>query len=74
MNNKNESEKITMQKSIELFDNFLRNIPQNKIKFDEFSMLEEITNAKLNSNLMKNYLIEKINKVKDTKIKTLKEI
>ena len=74
MNNKNESEKITMQKSIELFDNFLRNIPQNKIKFDEFSMLEEITNAKMNSNLMKNYLIEKINKVKDTKIKTLKEI
>ena len=63
-----------MQKSIELFDNFLRNIPQNKIKFDEFSMLEEITNAKMNSNLMKNYLIEKINKVKDTKIKTLKEI
>lgn len=72
--NKNESEKKTIQKSIELFDNFLRNIPENKIKFDEFSMLEEITNAKMNSNLMKNYLIEKINKVKDTKIKTLKEI
>ena len=72
--NKNESEKITTQKSIELFDNFLRSIPQDKIKFDEFSMLEEITNAKINYNLMQKILEEKIDKIKDKNIKTIKSI
>ena len=72
--NKNESEKITIQKSIELFDNFLRSVPENKIKFDEFSMLEEITNAKINDNLMKNFLAEKNKKINEKEIKTLKDI
>ena len=72
--NKNESEKKTIQKSIELFDNFLRNIPETKIKFDEFSMLEEITNAKINCNSMKNILVEKINKINEKEIKTLKDV
>ena len=72
--NKNESEKKTIQKSIELFDNFLRNIPENIIKFDEFSMLEEITNAKINCNSMKNILVEKINKINEKEIKTLKDV
>ena len=48
----NNDEKSKERKSFELFDNFIRNIPQEKIKFDEFSMLEEITNAKINYNLM----------------------
>ena len=72
--NENEYEKIIMKKSIDLFDNFLRNTPQNKIKFDEFSMLEEITNAKINSNLMKNFFAEKINKIKEKEIRTLKDV
>ena len=70
----NNDKKSKEQKSIELFDNFLRNIPQEKIKFDEFSMLEEITNAKINYNLMQKILEEKIDKIKDKNIKTIKNI
>ena len=72
--NINNDKKSKEQKSIELFDNFLRNIPQEKIKFDEFSMLEEITNAKINYNLMQKILEEKIDKIKEKNIKTIKNI
>ncbi len=72
--NINNDEKSKERKSFELFDNFIRNIPQEKIKFDEFSMLEEITNAKINYNLMQEILNEKIDKIKDQEIKTIKNI
>ena len=74
MNKKNKDEKSKEQQTKELFDKFLKSIPQDKIKFDEFSMLEEITNAKTDYNLMKNILSEKINKIEEVKIKTINEI
>ena len=74
MNKKNKDEKSKEQQTKELFDKFLKSIPQDKIKFDEFSMLEEITNAKIDYNLMKNILSEKINKIEEVKIKTINEI
>ena len=74
MNKKNKDEKSKEQQAKELFDKFLKSIPQDKIKFDEFSMLEEITNAKMDYNLMKNILSEKINKIGEVKIKTINEI
>ncbi len=74
MNKKNKDEKSKEQQTKELFDKFLKSIPQDKIKFDEFSMLEEITNAKMDYNLMKNILSEKINKIEEVKIKTINEI
>lgn len=74
MNKKNKDEKSKEQQAKELFDKFLKSIPQDKIKFDEFSMLEEITNAKMDYNLMKNILSEKINKIEEVKIKTINEI
>ena len=74
MNKKNKDENSKEQQTKELFDKFLKSIPQDKIKFDEFSMLEEITNAKMDYNLMKNILSEKINKIEEVKIKTINEI
>ena len=74
MNKKNKDEKSKEQQTKELFDKFLKSISQDKIKFDEFSMLEEITNAKIDYNLMKNILSEKINKIEEVKIKTINEI
>ena len=62
------------QKSFELFDNFIKNIPKDKIKFDEFSMLEEITNAKIDYTVMQDILNEKMNIIKDIDIKTIKDI
>jgi hypothetical protein len=74
MNKKNDNDKLREQKSVELFNNFLRNIPQDKVKFDEFTMLEEITNAKIDYNIMKDILDEKIKKLDGKNIKTIKDI
>ena len=71
--NKNNN-KSKEQKSFELFDNFIKNIPKDKIKFDEFSMLEEITNAKIDYTVMQDILNEKSNIIKDIDIKTIKDI
>ena len=68
------NDKLREQKSVELFNNFLRNIPQDKVKFDEFTMLEEITNAKIDYNIMKDILDEKIKKLDGKNIKTIKDI
>ena len=68
------NDKLREQKSFELFNNFLRNIPQDKVKFDEFTMLEEITNAKIDYNIMKDILDEKIKKLDGKNIKTIKDI
>ena len=74
MNKKNDNDKLREQKSVELFNNFLKNIPQDKVKFDEFTMLEEITNAKIDYNIMKDILDEKIKKLDGKNIKTIKDI
>ena len=74
MNKKENDEKIKNQKSIEIFNSFLKNLPQDKIKFDEFSMLEEITNAKIDYNSMKHILKNKLNKIKDEPIREIKDI
>ena len=74
MNKKNDNDKLKEQKTVELFDNFIKSIPQDKIKFDEFSMLEEITNAKIDYNIMKDILEEKIKKIEEKNLKTIKDI
>ena len=74
MNKKNDNDKLKEQKTVELFDNFIKSLPQDKIKFDEFSMLEEITNAKIDYNIMKDILEEKIKKIEEKNLKTIKDI
>ena len=74
MNKNKKNEKSKEQKAFELIDFFLKSIPQNEIKFDEFSKLEEITNAQMDYNLMKDILEERINKIKEIEIKTIKDI
>lgn len=74
MNKNKKNEKSKEQKAFELIDIFLKSIPQNEIKFDEFSKLEEITNAKMDYNLMKDILEQRINQIKEIEIKTIKDI
>ena len=72
--NKNEEQQLKEKKSIEIIDNFINNLPQDKIKFDEFSMLEEITNAKIDYRQIQDIFAEKIKQIGEEKIKTIKEI
>ena len=62
------------KKSIEIIDNFIKSLPKDKIKFDEFSMLEEITNSKIDYQQIQDIFAEKINKISKEKIKTINEI
>ena len=62
------------KKSIEIIDNFVKNLPPENIKFDEFSMLEEITNAKIDYSQIKDIFYEKIKQIEGQKIKTISEI
>ena len=70
----NDKESLKVKKSIELIDNFVKNIPQEKIKFDEFSTLEEITNAKVDFHQIQDIFAEKIKSIAGEKIKTINEI
>ena len=72
--NKNEEQQLKEKKSIGIIDNFINNLPQDKIKFDEFSMLEEITNAKIDYRQIQDIFAEKIKQIGEEKIKTIKEI
>ena len=71
---KTDKDKIKEQKSIDIIDNFVKNLPQEKIKFDEFSMLEEITNTKIDYQQIQDIFAEKIKQIGDEKIKTINEI
>ena len=71
---KTDKDKIKEQKSIDIIDNFVNNLPQEKIKFDEFSMLEEITNTKIDYQQIQDIFAEKIKQIGDEKIKTINEI
>ena len=62
------------KKSIEIIDNFVNNLSPENIKFDEFSMLEEITNAKIDYTQIKDIFSEKMKQIKGQKIKTISEI
>ena len=70
----NDKESLKVKKSIELIDNFVKNIPKEKIKFDEFSTLEEITNAKVDFHQIQDIFAEKIKSIEGEKIKTINEI
>ena len=76
MNNtsKNDKQKLKEKKAIEIIDNFINNLPQEKIKFDEFSMLEEITNVKIDYQQIQDIFAEKIKQISEEKIKTINEI
>ena len=65
---------VKEKKSIEIIDNFIKSLPKDKIKFDEFSMLEEITNSKIDYQQIQDIFAEKINKISKEKIKTINEI
>ena len=70
----NDKESLKEKKSIELIDNFVKNIPKEKIKFDEFSTLEEITNAKVDFHQIQDIFAEKLKSIEGEKIKTINEI
>ena len=70
----NDKENLKEKKSIELIDNFVKNLPKEKIKFDEFSTLEEITNAKVDFHQIKDIFAEKLKSIEGEKIKTINEI
>lgn len=72
--NKNEKEIIKQQKAIEKIDEFINNLPADKIKFDEFSILEEMTNTKLNYQQIQNIFAKKLAQVDEKSIKTVNQI
>ena len=70
----NDKNKIKKEKALETIDNFVNNLPPEKIKYDEFSMIEEITTAKLEYNKIKQIFNDRINLISDVKIKTINDI
>ena len=72
--NKNEKDIIKQQKAIEIIDEFTNNLPADKIKFDEFSILEEITNTKLNYQQIQNIFAKKMSQIDENSIKTVNKI
>ena len=56
-----------------VFEDFLKVIPENLIKFDNFTILEELSSNQIDKNLMDNFF-KKRNNIIDKEVKTIKEI
>ena len=75
MSNKSKEKDILKEKkSLEIIDNFVNSLSKDKIKFDEFSMIDEIANTKIDIIEIQSIFEEKLKELKDEKIKTIKEI
>ena len=62
------------KKGLEIMRNFISTIPNDKIKFDNFTMLEELSSTHIDQRAIEKFFKERNEQIANETIKTVKDL